>query len=394
MSEVSPEENSKKGVSRRGVLIGGAAGVAGIAAFAFLSGRGGGGGSATADCVTTDLSASEPTLAVSNWPEYIDVDDGDYVSTLTQFQEDSGLQVTYTPDVNDNLEFFAKVRNQLGACQPTGRDLFVLTDWMAARMVQAGWTQKLDKANVPNLDKNLISSLRAPTWDQNRDYSAPWQAGFTGIAYNKSLVPEVRTMDELLTRADLKGKVTLLTEMEDTMGLLMLSDGADPENFTDDQYAAALDKLSKARAEGQIRAFTGNEYINDLAAGNIAACVAWSGDVAAADNEDLVFLPPDEGMMIWSDNMLVPVQGLHKANAEKWINYYYDPKVAAKLAAYVWYVCPVEGARAEMESIDPSLVDNPLIFPTDEYLSKTHGFKAITDDERAVLEKEYTSVIG
>ncbi|WP_062208770.1 ABC transporter substrate-binding protein [Demequina oxidasica] len=394
MSEVSPEESSKKGVSRRGVLIGGAAGVAGIAAFAFLSSRGSGGVSTTADCITTDMSASEPTLAVSNWPEYIDVDDGDYVSTLTQFQEDSGLQVTYTPDVNDNLEFFAKVRNQLGACQPTGRDLFVLTDWMAARMVQAGWMQKLDKANVPNLDKNLISSLRGPTWDPNRDYSAPWQAGFTGIAYNRALVPEVRTMDELLTRADLKGKVTLLTEMEDTMGLLMLSDGADPENFTDAQYSAALDKLSKARAEGQIRAFTGNEYINDLAAGNIAACVAWSGDVAAADNEDLVFLPPEEGMMIWSDNMLVPVQGLHKANAEKWINNYYDPKVAAKLAAYVWYVCPVEGAREEMESIDPSLVDNPLIFPTAEYLSKTHGFKAITDAERAVLEKEYTSVIG
>jgi spermidine/putrescine transport system substrate-binding protein len=392
VSEVTPEESTKKGISRRSVLIGGAAGVAGIAAFSFLNGRSGGG--TTAGCVTTDLSASQATLAVSNWPEYIDEDDGDYLSTLTRFQQDTGIQVTYTPDVNDNIEFFSKVRNQLGACQPTGRDMFMLTDWMAARMVEAGWIQQLDKANVPNLDKNLISSLQGVGWDPNRDYSAPWQSGFTGIAYNKSLVGEVRTMDELLTRDDLKGRITMLTEMRDTMGLLMLSDGADPANFSDDDWSKALEKLSKARSDGQIRTFTGNEYINDLAAGNIAACVAWSGDVAAAEDENLVFLPPEEGMMIWSDNMLVPVQGLHKANAEKWINHYYDPKIAALLAAYVWYVCPVEGAREEMESIDPSLVDNPLIFPTADYLAQTHAFMALSEAAASGYEKDFADAIG
>jgi len=389
---LSPEETPKKGVSRRGFIIGGAVAAAGVGAF-YLSSRGGGGGN-TAECVTTDLSSTEAKLAVSNWPEYIDVDDGDYVSTLTQFQDETGIAVAYTADVNDNNEFFAKVRNQLGACQPTGRDMFVLTDWMAARMIDAGWIQKLDKANVPNVDKNLLSSLRGVGWDPNRDYSAPWQAGFTGIAYNKSLVGEVRTMDELLTREDLKGSVTMLTEMRDTMGLLMLSDGADPSNFTEDNWNTAIEKLSKARADGQIRAFTGNEYITDLAAGNIAACVAWSGDVAAADDENLVFLPPDEGMMVWADNMLVPVQGIHKANAEKWINWYYDPKIAAQLAAYVWFVCPVDGAQQEMESIDPTLVDNPLIFPTPEYLAQTHAFMALTEDQASKYEKEFVDVTG
>lgn len=394
MSEVTPpEEGNKKGISRRGLMIGGAAGAAGIAAIYFM-GRGNGGGGSAADCVTTDLSDTEATLSVSNWPEYIDEDDGDYTSTLTDFQAASGLKVSYTPDVNDNVEFFAKVRNQLGACQPTGRDLFVLTDWMAARMIDAGWIQQLTKANVPNLDKNLISSLKGPGWDPNRDYSAPWQSGFTGIAYNKSLVGEVGSMSELLTRSDLKGKVTMLTEMRDTMGLLLLSEGADPSNFTDDQWGTALEKLSKARTDGQIRAFTGNEYINDLAAGNIAACVAWSGDVAAAEDPNLVFVPPEEGLMIWSDNMLVPVQGTHKANAEKWIDYYYDPAVAAKLAAYVWYVCPVEGARAEMEKIDPSLVDNPLIFPTEDYLAKTHGFMALDEAKASQYEKDFADVTG
>lgn len=394
MSEFALEEGEKKGISRRGVLIGGAAGAAAIAAFALLNGRGGGGAGTAAGCVTTDLSATQRTLAVSNWPEYIDVDDGDYVSTVTQFAKDSGLDVTYTPDINDNNEFYAKVRNQLGACQPTGRDLFILTDWMAARMIDAGWIQQLDKANMPDFDKNLIGALRGVGWDPNRDYSAPWQSGFTGIAYNKSLVPEVRTMDELLTRSDLKGRVTMLSEMRDTMGLMLLADGANPADFTESQWSTSLDKVSKARSDGQIRAFTGNEYINDLAAGNIAACVAWSGDVAASEDENLVFVAPEEGLMIWSDNMLVPVQGLHKANAEKWINNYYDPKVAAKVAAYVWYVCPVEGAQKEMESIDPSLVDNPLIFPTADFLANTHAFMALSEAAASGYEKDFASVVG
>ncbi|WP_062200680.1 polyamine ABC transporter substrate-binding protein [Demequina salsinemoris] len=390
--ETTPEETAKKGVSRRGLIIGGGVAAAGIAGFSLMNR--GGSGSSSGDCVTTDLSDTEATLNVSNWPAYIDEDDGDYVSTLTQFQKDTGIDVTYTADVNDNVEFFAKVRNQLGACQPTGRDLFVMTDWMAARMIDAGWIQKLDKANVPNLDKNLLSSLQGVGWDPNRDYSAPWQTGFTGIAYNKSLVDEVGSISDLLTRSDLKGKVTMLTEMRDTMALIMLANGADPEDFSDDDWGNAIETLTKARDDGQIRAFTGNEYINDLAAGNIAACVAWSGDVAAAEDDNLVFLAPEEGMNIWSDNMLVPVQGQHKANAEKWIDYYYDPVVAAKLAAYVWYVCPVEGAQAEMEKIDASLVDNPLIFPTDDFLSKTHGFMALSEDKASQYEQEFSDVIG
>ncbi|MDN4471446.1 polyamine ABC transporter substrate-binding protein [Demequina zhanjiangensis] len=392
MSEVPQEEEQKKGVSRRGLIIGGGVAAAGVAGFALLNR--GGGGNAAGDCVTTDLSDTEATLNMSNWPEYVDEDDGDYVSTLTTFEQETGIDVTYTPDVNDNVEFFAKVRNQLGACQPTGRDMFVLTDWMAARMIDAGWIQKLDKANIPNVDKNLISSLQGVGWDPNREYSAPWQSGFTGIAYNKSLVGEVATMDELLTRSDLKGKITLLTEMRDTMGLMLLAEGADPANFTSDQWGNALEKLSKARTDGQVRAFTGNEYVNDLAAGNIAACVAWSGDVAAAEDENLVFLPPEEGMMIWSDNMIVPVQGMHKTNAEKLIDFYYDPVQAAKLAAYVWYVCPVEGAQAEMEKIDPSLVDNPLIFPTADFLASTHNFMALSEADAAKYEQEFADVIG
>lgn len=380
------------GMSRRNVLLGSAIGVASLATLPLFS---------TPDklqdplsCIAPDLSETDRKLIISNWIAYIDSDDDGYESTKTMFANQNGIDVQYTEDVNDNNEFFAKVANQLGACQTTKRDMFMLTDWMAARMIQMGWIQPLNKANVPNLDANLISSLQGVGWDPNREYSAPWQAGFTGIAYNKSLVGEVRTMSELLTRPDLRGKVTLLTEMRDTMGLLLLDDGADPANFTDAQWSTAMGKLEKARAEGQIRAFTGNEYINDLAAGNVAACVAWSGDVAAAEDENIVFLPPDHGMMIWADNMLIPNLATHQANAEKWIDYYYDPQIAALLAAWVWYVCPVEGAREAMEEIDPDLVDNPLIFPTEEYLAATHSFMALEEFQMREYEGEFADVSG
>lgn len=381
------------GLSRRGLLKGAGAGAFGLASIAVLplfstDDR----KQDPASCRATDRSAQDKRLIVSNWPEYIDEDDGETKSTLTLFEQQTGIDVTYVADVNDNNEFFAKVVNQLGSCQSTKRDMFMLTDWMAARMISMGWIQKLDKANVPNLDKNLLSSLRGVGWDPDRDYSAPWQSGFSGIAYNKSLVKEVRTMDELLTRPDLRGRVSMLTEMRDTMGLLLLSDGKDPADFTNDDWATAIDKIKAARRRGQIRAFTGNDYLNDLSAGNIAACVAWSGDVAASEDENLVFVRPEEGLMIWSDNMIIPNLAAHQTNAEKWINHYYDPAIAAQLAAYVWYVCPVEGAREEMEKIDPDLVDNPLIFPTEDYLKSTHSFMALEEFQMRQYEGDFADV--
>ena len=276
-------------------------------------------------CKATDISASDKRLIVSNWPEYIDSAEGDVKSTLQLFEEQTGIKVGYTADVNDNDEFFSKVVNQLGACQGVNRDMFMLTDWMAARMIQTGWIQKFDAAKVPNLHNNLISGLQGVDWDKNREYSAPWQSGLTGIAYNASKVDEVRSFSELLTRDDLRGRVTMLTEMRDTMGFLLMVNGKDPANFGQNDWDNAIDLLRKARSRGQIRAFTGNEYIQDLAAGNILACEAWSGDVAAAEDENLRFVVPEEGLMIWADNMLIPNLATHQDNAEKWIDFYYQP---------------------------------------------------------------------
>jgi len=347
------------------------------------------------DCMATDTSNTDKKLIVSNWPAYIDPIHKS-TSTLNLFQQRTGISVSYTDDVSDNAEFFAKVRNQLGACQPIGRDIMILTDWMAGRMVNLGWIQPLDASKIPNVHENLIKPLRDRQWDPTLKYHAPWQSGLTGIAYNSKLTGKVSSMEELLSRSDLKGKMTLLAEMRDTMGFMLRVVGAKPEKFTQAEWEKAINRLDEAVKAGQVRAFTGNEYIQDLAAGNIAACEAWSGDVIQAqfDNPHIKWVEPEEGVSLWADNMLVPNQASHTLNAEKWMNYYYEPEVAAKLAAWVNYICPVEGAQKEMEKIDKSLVDNPLIFPGPHDLDNAFAFMALTEEQTTQYERDWSNVIG
>lgn len=391
-------------VGRRGFLRGAGLAGLGLGAPSLLAGCGTKGAKQTAQsCVSKDLSSSQKELVVSNWPLYIDEAKvkrgGKRVTvypTLEKFQKETGIKVDYTADVNDNNEFFGIVRNQLADCQPSGRDMFVLTDWMAARTVDLGWIQKLDKSNIPNVTANLSDSLKSPAWDPQREYSAPWQSGLTGIAYNSKLTGEVRSFADLLTRPDLKGKVTLLSEMHDTMIFLLLLDGADPQDFTEDEFGSAIERLQKTVDSGQVRAFTGNEYAQDLANGNVVACEAWSGDVVQLqfDNPDIKFVAPEEGLSIWSDNMLVPNRAEHKANAEAMMDFYYRPEIAAELAAWVNYICPVKGAQDAMTKIDPSLAENPLIFPDDSLLKQTYNLMPLDQKTEQAYQRQFAAVTG
>jgi spermidine/putrescine transport system substrate-binding protein len=393
-----PVQGGRGGLSRRGMLkAGGGAAFAGVSIAAlklpFFSTEGA--EQDPADCRAEDLSATEKRLIVSNWPQYIDEDEGDG-TTLTAFEKRTGIKVTYNDDVNDNADFYAKVRNQLGGCEPIKRDLMVLTDWMAARMIGLGWVQPMDPAKIPNVQKNLIDPLRNRQWDPDQSYHAPWQTGLTGIAYNAAKTKEVKSFEELLTRSDLKGRVTLLSEMRDTMAFMLKVTGADPDKFSDAEWDNAIERLRTVVRSGQIRAFTGNDYTQDLAAGNILACEAWSGDVIQLqfDNPDIKFVAPEEGLSLWSDNMLVPNLAAHQANAEKWVDYYYEPEVAARLAYWVNYICPVKGAQAEMEKIDPSLVGNKLIFPDDKMLENTFDFMPLDDKQTTEYEGDWANVTG
>jgi spermidine/putrescine transport system substrate-binding protein len=246
------------------------------------------------------------------------------------------------------------------------------------------------------VEANLLENLKSPSWDPEREYSVPWQSGLTGIAYNSDEVKEVGSFADLITRADLKGRITLLSEMQDTMIFMLLLEGADPSDFTDEEWDAALGRLEDAKESGQVRQFSGNSYINDLAQGNIVACEAWSGDVIQLqfDNPAIKFVAPEEGLALWSDNSLVPNRATHKANAETLMDYYYDPMVAAELAAWVNYICPVSGAQEAMTKIDPDLAENVLIFPDDELLANTHDFMGLSPEQEDKYQSDFAKVIG
>ena len=395
-AQIARELGTTAGFSRRSFMRGAGVSALALTSSGLLAACGTEGTRQTSDsCQSTDLSAEQKQLVFSNWPLYID-EKGKSYPTLKDFQSQTGISVTYNTDVNDNNQFFAKVRNQLGACEPTGRDLFVLTDWMAARMVNLGWLQELDHANLPNVDDNLVATLKDPGWDPGRAHSVPWQSGLTGIAYNAKYTGEISSFEELVTRPDLKGRISLLTEMGDTMGFFLRLVDADPEDFTQDEWDQALDRLKEVVDSGQVRQFTGNEYARDLNKGDLVAAEAWSGDVMILQdkNPDIKFVIPEEGASLWSDNMLVPNKATHKTNAEKLMNYYYEPEIAARLAAWVWYISPVQGAEEAMKSVDKSLVGNPLIFPTEDYLANTFGNLGIDDKTREEYEKAFNQVIG
>ncbi len=341
--------------------------------------------------------SSTGTVAWSNWPLYLDTaeDDESSYPSLAAFEESSGISVDYTEDINSNDEFFGKISPQLQAGQSTGRDLVVLTDWMAGRMISLGYVEELDKANIPNAS-NLISSYQDLDFDPGRAHSLPWQSGMTGIGYNpEQLGREISKLDDLF-QDDLKGRITMLSEMRDTMGLILLSMDVQPEEHTFADYEAAIAKLQKLVDDGFIRAFTGNEYAADLASGNIGAAVGWSGDVLQlqADDPGMQFIVPAQGGILWSDNLMVPKGAANKAGAEKLIDYYYDPAVAAEVAAWVNYVTPVDGAQQAMEDIDTDLAANELIFPTSATLDMLHSFKPLDEGEERQYQDLFQKVIG
>ena len=387
-----------RGMLTRRTALAGAGAIGMAAALAACGTKGTAKKAKPAEQAATDMSATEKVVNWSNWPEYIDVDDKTKAHpTLDAFTKQTGIKVNYTEDYNDNDEFFAKFKPQLSAGQDTGRDTWCSTDWMVARLIRLNWVQKLDKANIPNVS-NLEDSLVNVEYDKGRVYSLPWQSGFTGIAYNPKAThgKAITTVDQLLTDPSLKGKVSLLTEMRDTVGLVMLAQGKDPASFTDADFNAAFDELKKAKAAGQIRAFYGNDYAKPLAAGDVAACMAWTGDVVQlkADNPSLGYVLPSTGHMLWSDNFVIPNKARHKKNAETVINYYYSPAVMAAVEDYVNYIAPVKGAKDALLKQDPSVAKNQLIFPSDATMATSHVFRGLSAAEETKYNQAFQALIG
>ena len=359
-------------------------------------GGGGGGGSAATTAAAGGTQTLPKTIVFSNWPLYIDDEKKKTHPSLQSFEAKYKTKVRYIEDINDNDSFFGKIEGPLSQGQSVGRDIVVLTDssGLPSRMIELGWVEKLDKSAIPNIS-NLQPVQQHPNWDTNREYSLPWQSGMTGIGYDpKKVGGEVNSIDELLTNPKLKGKVTMLTEFGDTMGLVMLANGDDPSKVTDASFDRAVKKIKTAVDSGQIRQFTGNDYAPLLAKGDVWACAAWSGDMVQlqADHPGLKWIVPKDGGMIWTDNMLIPKGGNVYA-ASVLMNWYYRPDIAAEVEDYVNYICPVVGADKVLEKTDPSVAKNPLIFPTKEMLANVHQIDAKAVNN-AKYKQKFQNLIG
>ncbi|NQW38407.1 MAG: spermidine/putrescine ABC transporter substrate-binding protein [Cyanobacteria bacterium] len=334
-------------------------------------------------------------LVISTFPLYIDPDAPGAPGSVSRFRRDTGIQLRYLEDLNDTRQFFARIRPQLAAGRPLVQDLMVLPSWMAQRLIGLGWLEPLPLAQVPNI-RNLVPYLANPPWDPQQRYSLPWQSGIAGIAYNiKATGRELARIDDLFDPA-LRGRVSALLEMRDTMGLLMLADGQDISQPTWAAAQPSFARLEQARKDGQIRRFTGNDYQNDLLAGNLAACIGWSGDVAqlVLEQPDLRFVVPESGGVLWSDVMLMPKGAQHRREAAAWMNWVYEPVEAARIAAAVQYISPVVGVRQQLAK-DPAtaaLAANELMFPDGAMQQRLHSFGALSESEEARWEERFASI--
>ena len=357
------------------------------------------GASALAACGSGGSGSSADSVRWANWTLYLDVDDsGKHYPTLEAFEKKYNLKATYSEDINDNDEFFGKIQGQLKLGKDIGYDLITPTDWMAARYIRLGYTQKFDAANIPNA-KNILPTLAHPSFDANREQSLTWQGIMGGIGWNKAVNPKgMKSLDDLWTPAN-KGKIVVLSEMRDTIGIILMSQGVSIENVTEAQFMNAVDFLAKKISDGWIRGVKGNEYKEDLISGDATAVIAWSGDMFQLSTENagkFDFAIPESGGTISGDNFLIPSTATAegKKNAETLINYYYEPAVAAEVAAYVNYVTPVLGAQEEMAKFDAELAKSEYIFPTEKTMSRLNVFKALTPTEETVWTEAFQKAAG
>jgi spermidine/putrescine transport system substrate-binding protein len=346
-------------------------------------------------------------LMFANWPAYIDLtgkaaEEEKYSPgsspTIEQFKDKYKVDVNYVEAIEDNKIFYAKIQPQLQADAPTGWDLIVVTDWLAAKIVSHGWAEQIDHGNVPNAVNNLVDSLKNQPWDASNDYHYPWQSGMTGIGFNtktlsKAGIPEPKSLKDLWQiKPD---KMSFLTESRDTfgLGLLKLGKAADPSSQTIlDDLQAVHDDIKPLVDAGLI--FTGNEYLVNFASKRVWAAMVWSGDLASSGTEGDKFQVPEEGLMIWTDNMIIPKGAVNKYTAELMINFVYDPKIAAQSEDYIYYVCPVKGADVEIKKLDPGAETNPLIFPTPDMVAKYHNFQFLSDEAESKLDELYLDLSG
>lgn len=382
------------------------AGAAAASLFA-ACGVGGTAGDEEAQSEPRTLPPLAEELVIAQWPLYIDQVKGSS-PTLKMFERRTGIDTTYKEVINDNQEFFAKLREPLSRGRDTGWDIITLSDWVVAKMVRLGWLESLDYSLLPNVTANLGKAFRDPAYDPGNAHSVPWQGGITGIAYNPSLTGRSITSFADLWDESFAGHVGMLTEMVDTMSITLLTMGVDLKKATIDDAERAQERLLRQRDAGIVRGYYGNNYANGLARGDLWATMAWSGDVfqLQLDDPDLQFVVPDEGGMLWATPLEIPKGAKHPRDAHAFMDFVYQPEIAAQIAEWVGYITPVpaaqevirEHARGAKSKADgeylETLAGSPLVFPTKEMQSQLHDYKVLSAEEEQTWNELFQTVVS
>ncbi len=343
---------------------------------------------------TTDKVAG--TLNFANWPLYIDKAKGEN-PTLIDFTEATDIEVNYEEVIQDNESFFGTIREPLANGDPIDYDIIVVTDWLIAKMARLGYLEELDLSLIANFEENAGAIYKDPNYDPGNKHSVPWQSGITGIAYNRALTGrDLSSMEDLFDPA-FAGKIGMFKEMRDTISLMLLFNGVELDNATIEDVEEVQAQLLKQVDDGIVRQYYGNEYADALAREDIVASIAWSGDVIqlTLDNPDLRFVVPDDGGILWVDNMAIPQNAEHPIDAHEMMNFVYEPEIAAQIVGWVNYICPVPAAKEILAGTKgyESIAESPLVFPTPEMESNLHRYKVLDEEEEQEWNDLFSQVL-
>jgi spermidine/putrescine transport system substrate-binding protein len=378
--------------SRRQVLKAAGAGALGISLSGFLAACGAAGtnpstgGTTTAGAVGSaewwSKQKKTGVLDFGNWPYYIDVTNhGKSHPSLHQFTEATGIKVNYLEDIQNNDSFYAKIAPTLQGGQSTGYDIIVMTNgWYLTELINHKWLIPLDLSLIPNFTKYAGPLFKSPAYDPHNAYTVAWQSGFTGIGYDPNKTGREITSIEDLFDPKFKGHIGMMSDNTELGSVGLLSLGIDPTTSKRSDWSKAADKLKQQRP--LVRQYYDQSYINALERGDIWITQAWSGDIFQANNSGyphLKFAVPKEGVMHWTDNMAIPIHAKHPRDAVEWMNFYYQPKIAAEVADWVNYITPVPAAKPILLKEDPTVGKSPLVFPTKAMTAKAHDYYTFKD---------------
>ena len=402
---------TQRRITRRSALQG--AGAASLAAFLAACGIGSKPATVAHTNWVWDKATKAGVLDFANWPLYIDtaeVNGKTTYPTLDQFFKETGIKVTYSEPILDNNSYFAKVAPQLAQGHAIGHDIIVVTNgiFLTDYMLKS-WFTELDLTKLPNFTQYASPRVQARAFDPGNKFTIPWQSGFTGIGYNPRLTGREITSFNDLFDPKFKGKVGMFSENQDLGNLVLVGMGVKPENSTPKDWQAAADKLKKQRDDGIVRKYYDQTYINALKKGETAISMAWSGDIfqanLSAGNHDLKFVIPNEGGVIWTDNMCIPVGAAHPLDAITYMNWVYQPRIAATMAESIEYITPVPSAQtfigqdataatnADDKASLLELSTDPAIFPPQDVLAKTSYYRVLDPVETTVWNDIFNAVI-